>query len=73
MHFISTDVAVPGLNRDLAYSRPLLTPPPALRRDFLDFVQPVHNQLDKLAEHNEKLRTARDLLLPRLMSGEIEI
>src|SRR5207302_5042526 len=27
MHFISTDVAVPGLNRDLAYSRPLLMPP----------------------------------------------
>lgn len=73
MHFISTDVAVPGLNRDLAYSRPLLTPPPALRRDFLDFVQPVHDQLDKLAEHNEKLRTARDFLLPRLMSGEIEV
>ena len=73
MHFISTDVAVPGLNRDLAYSRPLLTPPPALRRDFLDFVQPVHEQLDKLAERNEKLRIARDLLLPRLMSGEIEL
>lgn len=73
MHFISTDVAVPGLNRDLAYSRPLLTPPPSLRRDFLDFVKPIHAQLDKLTEHNEKLRTARDLLLPRLMSGEIEV
>jgi len=73
MHFISTDVAVPGLNRDFAYSRPLLVPTPRLIRNFLDAVEPLHAQIDKLDEMNERLRAARDLLLPRLMSGEIAV
>jgi type I restriction enzyme S subunit len=34
---------------------------------------PIHEQLDKLEEMNQKLRVARDLLLPRLMSGEIAV
>ena len=73
MHFISTDVAVPGLNRDFAYSRPLLHPPATLLRSFHETVEPIHAQLDKLDEMNQKLRTARDLLLPRLMSGELAV
>jgi type I restriction enzyme S subunit len=73
MHFISTDVAVPGLNRDFAYSRPLLVPSKSVLREFLEIVSPIHEQLDKLDEMNQKLRAARDLLLPRLMSGEITL
>lgn len=73
MHFISTDVAVPGLNRDFAYSRPLLHPPVTLLRSFHETIEPIHAQLDKLEEINQKLRTARDLLLPRLMSGELSV
>jgi type I restriction enzyme S subunit len=72
MHFISTDVAVPGLNRDLAYSRTLLVPSRMVIRQFLEVVSPLHAQLDKLEETNQKLRAARDLLLPKLMNGEIE-
>jgi type I restriction enzyme S subunit len=73
MHFISTDVAVPGLNRDFAYSRPLLVPEPRIVRDFLETAAPLHEQIAKLDEMNDKLRAARDLLLPRLMSGEIAV
>jgi type I restriction enzyme, S subunit len=71
MHFISTDVAVPGLNRDFAYSRPLLRPAATILRAFLETVTPIHAQLDQLDEINQKLRAARDLLLPRLMNGEL--
>ncbi len=71
MHFISTDVAVPGLNRDFAYSRPLLVPEPRIVRNFLEVATPMHEHIAKLDEMNEKLRGARDLLLPRLMSGEM--
>lgn len=73
MHFISTDVAVPGLNRDFAYSRLLLSPPAELRARFLHVAGPVHAQIDTLSAMNEKLRTARDLLLPRLMRGELTV
>jgi type I restriction enzyme S subunit len=71
MHFISTDVAVPGLNRDFAYSRPLLLPPLPLLTAFLDYVTPIRLQIDKLGKLSDKLRAARDLLLPRLMTGEL--
>lgn len=70
--FISTDVAVPGLNRDFAYSRPLLWPTTLLLDEFLRAVTPIYQQIDKLTQYAEKLRQARDLLLPRLMSGQIQ-
>jgi type I restriction enzyme S subunit len=73
MHFISTDVAVPGLNRDFAYSRPLLVPRGSIVREFLDTATPLYEQRSKLDAMNDKLRAARDLLLPRLMSGEITV
>lgn len=73
MHFISTDVAVPGLNRDFAYSREILLPSDIILNTFLDIVAPIHKQLNKIEEMNQKLRVARDLLLPRLMSGEISV
>jgi type I restriction enzyme S subunit len=36
-------------------------------------VLPVFRQVADLLEQNQKLRAARDLLLPRLMSGEIAV
>jgi type I restriction enzyme S subunit len=44
-----------------------------LRREFLETAALLHEQRDKLEAMNEKLRIARDLLLPRLMSGEIKV
>jgi type I restriction enzyme, S subunit len=69
--FINTDVAVPGLNRDLAYSREIIVPSDKLLTEFHDVVTPVYGQIDTLAQYNEKLTQARDILLPKLMSGEI--
>ena len=73
MYFTSTDVAVPGLNRDFAYSRQLLWPSDKILVAFLEYVAPVFGQIEKLAEINQKLQTARDQLLPRLMIGEIAV
>ena len=75
MHFISTDVAVPGLNRDLAYSRTLVRYQSENhpRGSSSNAVSPIYQQLDKLEKMNQKLRAARDLLLPRLMNGEIAV
>ena len=40
---------------------------------FEEFVKPLFQQINNLIEANQKLRAARDLLLPRLMSGEIAV
>jgi type I restriction enzyme S subunit len=71
--FQSSDVAVPGLNRTYAHSLKILCPKETIRTQFEENVAPMFEQISKLQSMNEKLRTARDLLLPRLMSGEIAV
>jgi len=71
VHFQSSDVAVPGLNRGYAHSMQILWPTDTLRSQFEEFSHPIYRQATALRQMNEKARAARDLLLPRLMSGEI--
>ncbi|WP_156168321.1 restriction endonuclease subunit S [Methanoculleus sediminis] len=73
MSFINTDVAVPGLNRNFAHSRSILIPEQKIYRLFEDTVAPMHLQIDLLCKENVALTQARDLLLPRLMNGEIAV
>lgn len=73
MSFISTDVAVPGLNRDFAHSRQILLPAPTLGKFFEEIVGASFKQVHNLTQLNHKLAAARDLILPRLMRGEIVI
>ena len=54
-----------------AYPVPL--PPSGLLSNFDAVIQPIIAQLKSLTFANQKLRTARDLLLPRLMSGELAV
>lgn len=37
------------------------------------YVEPMFMQIQKKNEQNVRLRQARDRLLPKLMSGEIEV
>ncbi|WP_374961129.1 restriction endonuclease subunit S [Spongiibacter tropicus] len=73
VQFINTDVAVPGLNRDMAYSREILVPDDKNFQRFLSEVVPIQEQINKLQDYNIKLAQARDLLLPKLMSGELAV
>jgi len=71
--FINTDVAVPGLNQDYANSRELLIPDSRTKSHFEEYITPIHQQIYGLRKYNDTLAKARDLLLPRLMNGEIDI
>ncbi len=51
----------------------VLVPTDSLIAAFNDFVEPQMSQIHNLRLQNQKLRTARDLLLPKLMSGEIPV
>jgi type I restriction enzyme S subunit len=73
MTFISTDVAVPGLNRDFAHSRSMLVAEQKILRLFEDTVSPLHQQMELLKRQNASLAKARDLLLPKLMNGEVAV
>jgi len=52
---------------------PILVPQPPLQRRFRESLDSLNAHRDNLHWQNEKLRAARDLLLPRLMSGEIAV
>ena len=50
-----------------------LIPHPSLASMFVRQVKPLRNQIRIFLEQNAKLKEARDLLLPRLMNGELVI
>jgi len=51
----------------------ILEPSMSLLVQFSEAAEPVFEQIKVLHTQNQKLRAARDLLLPRLMSGEIAV
>ena len=51
----------------------VLVPTSTLLGVFTEAVRPMFRQVKTLHSQNQKLRAARDLLLPRLMSGEIAV
>jgi type I restriction enzyme S subunit len=51
----------------------IVVPPAPLVSAFNDFAEPLLAQLKTLTFQTQKLRAARDLLLPRLISGEITL
>lgn len=51
----------------------VLIPSKQLLEAFNEVAEPTFSQVRNLRAQNQKLRAARDLLLPRLMSGEIAV
>jgi type I restriction enzyme S subunit len=50
-----------------------VAPPSDLMHRFESFVAPVVEEIDTLANKTDNLRRTRDLLLPRLLSGQINV
>lgn len=48
-------------------------PPRALLTLFREYEEPLFQQINNLHTQNQKLKAARDLLLPKLMNGEIAV
>ena len=65
--------AVPTLNRNDVHKVDVLCPAENLMNEFELQVENIFKQIDKLKEFNEKLAQARDVLLPKLMSGELTV
>lgn len=63
-----------NLNTDYIGKQPVLLPiSDTLIEQFNSIVQPLFQQILILMRSNIKLRAARDLLLPKLMSGEVAV
>lgn len=71
--FLNSDAAVPGLNRNQAYLLPLEVPTDDILKKFVNHAKPLFEAITIFEKQNANLRAQRDLLLPRLISGEIEV
>jgi type I restriction enzyme S subunit len=72
-NFLNNDAAVPGLNRNQAYALPLLLPSNELLAAFDQQCASILGLARLLANKNANLRTTRDLLLPNLISGALDV
>ena len=51
----------------------LICPPPAFVESATRHFEPLHSEIATLIQQIQNLRSTRDLLLPRLLSGQIDV
>lgn len=64
-------VTMPNLNSGVMSSVPVVLPPRRLQDDFARLTFPMAEAREALTDTNDNLRRTRDLLLPRLLSGNV--
>ena len=69
----ATGAGYPAVRPDDFERATVALPPTALLNFFHESTEPKFRLVSKLERQNEKLAQARDLLLPRLMNGEITV
>ena len=70
---MNTDAAVPGLNRNNVYRLEFPWPGSRLTSTFESFASPLWKKRTANLREIDTLSHSRDLLLPKLMSGEVRI
>lgn len=73
MASFNTGAALPSMTTDILYHLKVLVPSEKLLSQFDVLVSNLYEQRAKLESQNEDLCKQRDLLLPRLMSGKLEV
>jgi type I restriction enzyme S subunit len=64
---------MPRANWDVLTKYPVAVPPPTILAQFDNFMRDVVAQMQNLVFRNRNLHQTRDLLLPRLVSGEVDV
>jgi type I restriction enzyme S subunit len=70
---LSAGAAQNNISQQIIREYKMAMPPKSLMSVFVNALEPVFGQSLNLARQNKKLQSARDLLLPRLMSGEVAV
>ena len=73
MQSLNSNAAQPGINQKKIKTLPIICPSSNLLIKFDSMVIPMISEIYKLAKMNLKLKTGRDILLPRLMNRTIEV
>lgn len=85
LHFLNSDATLASfatqasgttrlrITRRQIAAMPLLAPQPALADHFARIARPMNDLAAVHSRRNDVLRTTRDLLLPKLISGELDV
>lgn len=65
--------AVPSMNTTILYAKTMLQPSKKMIEKFNKFISPYYSQIFILKHKQEYLQEVKKLLIPRLISGQIEI
>ena len=65
--------AIPTLNRNVLSNVEVIEPEKKLQDMFAKIAEAQYQKIRNLEKQNDRLKTARDLLLPKLMNGEVEV
>ena len=65
--------AQPNANAKIISGATFLLPPVTIQKSFRDNIGPNYDQIELLQIQNQKLKAARNLLLPKLINGELPV
>lgn len=69
----NTGSAIPHANKEFIKDMDILIPEKSTMRQFNDYTRKISKQISILKTQNNKLKEARDILIPKLIMGEIEV
>lgn len=73
MYAMNIGAAVPSMTVKILDGMKILCPAPEILEQFENMVRPFFSMIEMLKKKSKFLADARDLLLPKLMNGEIEV
>ena len=73
MYSMNIGAAVPSMTTKILDAMDVVIPDKETLEKFDKYAKVYFNKIKTLQGQNDRLKTARDLLLPKLMSGEVEV
>lgn len=61
------------INKDIVNKMKFVLPADTMLKDFKNIIRPINKEIFNLLYKNHTLKQTRDILLPRLISGEIDV
>jgi type I restriction enzyme, S subunit len=69
----NTSSIATAINSKIVKAMKIIIPNKIIIKEFSNFIKPIFNEIQTLQKKNQNLKETRDLLLPRLISGKLDI
>ncbi len=70
---VSYGAAIQNINTEIVRKSSIIVPDDSILSKFTDYAEKAHDEIINLQKKNQNLAKQRDLLLPRLMSGKLDV